>query len=213
MKILILIIIAFLFPFCAHAQITDTFVQNTVFVESHDPGYFVLKDKNDKEYIADFYYDTISADDISTWKAQEPITIFLKKDVGIGIIREKTKKFYKVFFRQNNHPIETILNLCLKNAKSYFDECYMNAALRWNQEQLFILNNQKNLDYALYSAKTEKAWQAYQQNVKDEFFKSREDEDYRLKTTYQAILNARLERDRYFHLVHFLNFTNSYRDD
>src|SRR5688500_5458498 len=94
-------------------------VEEVSFLKVRDPGWLVLDNEAGEEYTGDFYYDLIKFDDIETWAPGEKFIVRITADKGAGLVREKTNKFYKVFFRQERHPVDVQLRKC----KKFINEC------------------------------------------------------------------------------------------
>lgn len=180
------------------------------FQEYHDPGWLRLKDKNGHIYTADFHYVTISLDTIQMWKKGEAFELQVRPDSGTGIMRHQDKKFYKLYFNQEDHPIDRLLQDCKKNSKSYYDACYADAGQQWKTEQNYILDHSHDSEYTQYAGRTQKSWEEYKKAIIDAYSPNRTIQNGRLHETYGWILIARLERDRYFHLYGLFYLRNSY---
>jgi hypothetical protein len=198
--------------FCTSAKAQEYFIDGSIkdkdfeivkFIESNDPGYMILKTEKGEQYTANFYYSLISSDDISEWSQGEKVAIKYSEKQGLGIVRQKTGKFYKVFFEDSPSPIENWKISCKNNVKPemHYNDCFSISAQMWTREQKLFLDfaqgQVKKKSFSKSVVKSEKAWQAYRETVMESYRESRPEDDGTIASTYAAMLSEQMEKSRY----------------
>ena len=180
-------------------------LEKVSFVDFHDPGWIILKNEVGEEYIADFYYDFIEYKDIDTWSSNENLTITISEDKGIGIVREKTNQFYKLFFRKEHHPIEIKLKKCRQ--KGPMTDCFLDAANHWKVEADFafsyFLKRLKDKQQQENLIKSQEAWYKYRESIVNSYIEIPNYEGGTYGLTLAAKFYMVLDRSRYYDIAHF----------
>lgn len=112
-----------------------------------DPGYMRLKLSTGEVFEADFFYDFISYDEISSWDKGIKLKIVSNKDKGLGLSDTNGHKFYKVIFENMDKIISQSENECIGNLEvgSTLEivDCIRDSATLWEREFQFFYNHLK----------------------------------------------------------------------
>jgi hypothetical protein len=187
------------------------FLETVTYLEYHDPGWMILENERGVKYKADFLYDLISGDDIDQWEKGEKIEFFIKDGSGIGIIRKKTGRFYKLFFSNGPIPVDTWQKTCLEKAKNRLDYegCYLDIARFWEVEQKYLIQYLKKKRTGKTFIKnledSQQRWDGYAAIQRETYTTSRRGDDGTMGSTISALLSAQLEKDRYLHMTYLYN--------
>ena len=176
------------------------------YLEFHDPGWMLMLDESGREITADFYYELIQYEDISTWKPNEQLMISLTEEHGVQITRQGTGESYTVVF-QDYDPIEDALQSCLsKSSGSSMEigQCYAEPIRYWKGQARSLLNHlSESSAPALVAALQleQQSWELYQQTrnaaieelLKDswgaiQIIKNAEDSYFQAKSRTQSLL-------------------------
>lgn len=178
-------------------------VEQATFSEAHDPGWLILKTAEGNEYTGDFYYRFIEYEDLKTWEKGEKFNVVIANDVGAGIVRHKTNKFYKVFFREQRHPIDVQLKKC----NGFWNDCLIDASNQWIAEHKFAFDNflETLEDQELKQGfiETQDRWKAYTKSMHQSFRSIPNYEGGTYGATLAAWLYVDLEKSRFFHILRF----------
>lgn len=178
-------------------------LEKVEFLESHDPGWLLLKGKDSGiTYTAHFYYETISGDEIDKWEKAELFNIEINPNEGVGIRDVHTKKFYKIFFEEENHPITNNMEKCKETAEGRlgFTGCFQDAYRQWILEQTLFVSE---LGMTKQLTQSRKAWENYTETVIHEFSESRRENGGTQDATDAAILAERMQKNHYLELMDF----------
>lgn len=121
----------------------DRGTQKVTFVDFHDPGWMLLRDQSGNEIMADFYYELIQYEDISSWKPNEQLIISLTEEHGVQITRQTTGESYTVVF-QDYDPIAHVLQTCLSKSSGSSMEvggCYYYPIQYWKGQANSLLTH------------------------------------------------------------------------
>ena len=108
------------------------FKEDVQYLENHDPSMVWLSDGRKLEVV----YGSISWEEVASWSKGKKLVLGYRIGVGITLHDPQTNKGIPVVTGMDKHPIDSLLDQCLKkdtSTKGMID-CYSSAHNNWDAE-------------------------------------------------------------------------------
>ena len=139
----------------ANEAVEITPLQKIIYQDFHDPGFAIFEAAAGNIYEGDFYYSFITYEEINTWTSGEAMQVAYHPVMGLGVLREKDNRFYKLSFK-STYFVDAIEDECLKSPENEttigISSCILKSANIWGTEYNYLYQHlMKNVSVDLKS--------------------------------------------------------------